>query len=79
MPLDPGEALHPHTAKVLLTWGSVAFELAGLTVVGWEILGDRSHARRVLDGKGGADLKVEFEEVIHPVDDFSERRTTWAD
>lgn len=70
-------SLTPHCAQVILTWASAGFELVGLTVVGWEIFGDRKHAQAVLAGKKGANLELEFEDVIHVEDE--PKPTTWAD
>lgn len=66
-----------HCAQVILTWASAGFELVGLAIVGWEIFGDRKHAQTVLAGKEGANLELEFEEVIHFEDE--PKPTTWAD
>jgi hypothetical protein len=50
--------MDPQTAKCLLTYASAGFELAGLGFVAKEIWDARQHAREVLSGKSGVELKL---------------------
>jgi hypothetical protein len=70
-------SVNSHCAQVILTWASAGFELVGLAAVGWEILGDRKHAQAALAGRKGANLELEFEDVIAFEDE--PKQTTWAD
>lgn len=67
------------TARYLFTYASAGFELAGLGFVAKEIWEARQHAKEVLGGKSGVNLKLRVgkELTVAYAIESEEKPTTW--